>query len=262
MAPARSSMAAARRRDHALRSPLYHQVYVALRHWIGDGTYPPGSRIPTEPELCRAFGVSRITVRRAVAELVRQGALARRQGSGTFVRTPGQPPPDAASELSRRVAGLGASTGLRDLAVEWVEADPATREALALPAGGRVQRSTRVRTRGGQPIGYVTVWLPEAVGRRVDPAALRRSTALEALEAAGFRPAEVEERIGVTLAGVEAAARLRIAVGEPLLRVARVVRNEAGRPIERVLALWRADAYEHAVTARRNPPACGRWLAE
>jgi GntR family transcriptional regulator len=255
---------ATRSRDPALPAPLYHRVYVALRGWIADGSYAPAARIPTEPELCRAFRVSRITVRRAIDLLVREGLLARRQGSGTFVLAQGAAaaPRGEARALARRVASLGASTGLRDLEVAWVPADAETREALELEGPARVHRSTRLRTRGGEPIGHVTVWLPEHVGRRLGPSDLRRSTVLEALERAGFAPAAVDERVGAELAGLEAASRLEVAAGAPLLRVSRVVRDAGGRPIERVLALWRADAYEHRVLARRDRIDGRTWLAD
>ena len=125
-----------------------------------------------------------------------------------------------------------------------------------------MHRSTRIRTRAGEPIGHVTVWLPEHVGRDLSRADLRRSTVLEAMERAGHRAAGVEERIGAELAGLEAAARLGIAAGVPLVRVSRLVRDAAGRPIERVLALWRADAYEHAIAVRQGRVEGRAWLVE
>lgn len=252
------------RRPSGPRAPLYHGVYVALRGWIADGTYPPGARIPTEPELCRAFRVSRITIRRAIDELVREGTLRRRQGSGTFVRegSGAGRATGAARDVARRVAGLGASTGIRELRVEWVAADAATRAALELEAPARVHRSTRLRTREGERIGHVSVWLPEHVGLAVSRADLRRMTVLEAIERAGHRAASVDERIGAELADVEAAARLGVPAGAPLVRVSRVLRDERGRPIERVLALWRADAYEHRVAATLDRVEPRGWLTE
>lgn len=253
-----------RRGGGGVQLPLYHQVYVALHGWIVDGAYPPGARLPTEPELCRAFRVSRITVRRAIGELVRQGALVRRQGSGTYVAAAAESGAGSTDvrEVARRVAGLGASTGIRDLEVRWVAADADTCAALEIASPARVHRSTRIRTRAGEPIGHVTVWLPEHVGRSLSRTDLRRSTVLEALERAGHHAAAVEERIGAELASLDAAARLGIAAGVPLLRVSRVTRGTCGRPIERVLALWRADAYEHAIAVRQGRIDGRAWLAE
>ena len=65
--------------------PLYEQLRVALRERLDSGVLDPGERLPSEAELCRKYGVSRITVRRAVDELVEEGILERRQGKGTFV---------------------------------------------------------------------------------------------------------------------------------------------------------------------------------
>jgi GntR family transcriptional regulator len=68
--------------------PLYAQIASELRARMVAGTYPPGARLPSEHELAAEFGVGRPTVRQATELLVRDGALARRQGSGTYVNVP------------------------------------------------------------------------------------------------------------------------------------------------------------------------------
>ena len=68
--------------------PKYRQVYAALRRDILSGRWKRGDRLPSEAELVRTFGASRITVGRAVRELQAQGLVERRAGSGTYVRTP------------------------------------------------------------------------------------------------------------------------------------------------------------------------------
>src|SRR5205823_5738841 len=65
--------------------PLYQQIQHLLRHRIVKGEYPAGSKIPSETELCRALGVSRVTVRQALRELVRDDMLVKAHGKGTFV---------------------------------------------------------------------------------------------------------------------------------------------------------------------------------
>lgn len=64
--------------------PLYRQVSGTLRQRLDDGSYPPGQQLPTEPALAAELGVHRLTVRRAVEELSREGLLLARQGVGTF----------------------------------------------------------------------------------------------------------------------------------------------------------------------------------
>ena len=252
--PAASGRIAARPVSAQLRSPRYHQVYVALRGWIADGTYTPGSRLPTEPVLCTAFNVSRITVRRAIDDLVAEGLVVRRQGSGTFVEE--RIDPQAVSldlrEMSLRVANLGRTTEVADLRIEWVRPDRVTQQALELDATARVHKSVRVRTRDGERLGIVTAWVREDVGRRLRLPELRQRTVLELIERAGVEVESAEQSIGATLAGIDAARALGVQVGMPLLRIERVVKGAGGRPVERVEALWRADAYQYRMHLTRS----------
>ncbi|AIH04646.1 MULTISPECIES: GntR family transcriptional regulator [Thermodesulfobacterium] len=85
---------------------LYLQIFEILKRKIEGGEWKPGSKIPTEEQLCKMFNVSRVTVRNAVLELVRHGYLIRKQGKGTFVRK------------NLVLEGLTMSTFLKTL---WVE---------------------------------------------------------------------------------------------------------------------------------------------
>jgi GntR family transcriptional regulator len=76
--------------NHQSPIPLYHQLASILVEAIHSGDHPPGSRIPSEPQLAKAYGIGRPTVRQAIDLLVRRGLLSRRRGSGTYVRWPGQ----------------------------------------------------------------------------------------------------------------------------------------------------------------------------
>ena len=73
--------------------PLYHQVQHLIRYRVSKGEYVPGAQIPSENELCRELDVSRVTVREALRELVREHLLIKVQGKGTFVA------PQAANQL-------------------------------------------------------------------------------------------------------------------------------------------------------------------
>ena len=248
-----------------LRTPRYHQVYVALRGWLNDGRFPPGAQIPTEPQLCQAFGVSRITIRRAIADLVDERLLVRKQGSGTFVPEHADAAPAAIdlSEMTLRVANLGRTTRVADLEIQWVIADRATREALELPAGARVHKSSRVRTRDRERLGLVTVWLREDVGKALSDSHLRRNTVLELIERAGVTVGSADQAIGASLAGVESARALSVTVGVPLVRIERVVRDADGRPVERVEALWRADRYQYRMQLTRGQRGgMSGWIAD
>jgi GntR family transcriptional regulator len=231
----------------AIASPRYHQVYVTLRTWVLDGTYKPGDQIPTEPQLCEMFEVSRITVRKAIDHLAREGWLLRQQGRGTFVQLSAAKTSAAADlELVRdRVAGIAAATEVANLRVTECYPDEETSAALAILEGERVQRATHVRTLKGVPLGLITTFVPLDVARRVKSAEMARQPMFELLATAGIQIARADQYIGATLAGVEVATALEIEVGAPMLRLTRIVFDFGGRAVERVVALYRADAYQY-----------------
>jgi GntR family transcriptional regulator len=252
----KSSKPVARRPGAGVRdiaSPRYHQVYVTLRTWVRDGTYRAGDQIPTEPELCRIFAVSRITVRKAIEDLAREGWLVRRQGKGTFVQLSSARP--AASldlnEARSQVADLAAATEVRDLVVAEIEPDEETRAALDLPPGTRVQQAIHVRLLRGVPLGLIRTFVPLEIAARVSEAEMARLPMFELLARVGVEVGEADQLIGATLAGVEAARALDVEVGAPLLRVSRVVFDTRRRPVERVIALYRADAYQYRMRLGR-----------
>src|SRR5690606_26146540 len=74
----------------ARRLPLYQQIYQQLLEDIRTGKYPPGSQLPTEKELAEAYGVSRITSKRALTELAEAGFIERIRGRGSFVHAQGK----------------------------------------------------------------------------------------------------------------------------------------------------------------------------
>jgi GntR family transcriptional regulator len=217
----------------AIASPRYHQVYVSLRAWVQDGTYKPGDQIPTEPQLCKMFGVSRITVRKAIDSLSQEGWLVRQQGRGTFVRM------SASRGTSLDI------TEVKDLQVAEIEPDGETRAALNLMDDERVQRATHVRMLKRVPIGLITTFVPLDVARRVTLAEMAEQPMFELLGKVGIRVSRADQFIGATLAGVEAARALTVEVGAPLLRLTRIVFDVNNRPVERVVALYRADAYQY-----------------
>lgn len=241
----------------SIRSPRYHQVYVTLRTWVRDGTYRAGDQIPTEPELCRMFDVSRITVRKAIEELAREGWLLRQQGKGTFVQLSSARA--AASmdlnEVRNQVAGFAAATEVLDFTCSEIEPDEETRAALQLPAGSFVQRSSHVRQFRGVRLGLITTFVPLDVAARIGSKELAQLSMFELLGQAGVEVGEADQFIGATLADVEPAGALGVVLGAPLLRLTRIVFDTAGRPVERVIALYRADAYQYHMRLKRPDAA-------
>lgn len=134
--------------------PLYQQLKNILKGQILSGVLKPGDRIPPEADLCRTYGVSRITVRQAIKSLVEEGFLYRKQGKGTFVT-----PPKLRRRLpklysfSEDMMELGLQPSSRVLEQTVIEADEELIELLRLPPSNRrVNKLVRVRIANNEPI--------------------------------------------------------------------------------------------------------------
>lgn len=245
-------------------SPRYYQVYVTLREWVRDGVYASGAQIPTEAQLCQTFGVSRITVRKAIENLVDEGWLVRRQGKGTFVEMSaahGAVSLDL-NEVLSHVEHLGKATRVRAHEVSEVDPDDETRAALGLARDERVQKAVHVRELRGQALGRITTYVPLDIAARLGARRSAATPMLALLEKQGIEVASAEQHIGATLANLEVARALDVPAGAPLLRITRVVFDGSGRAVERVIALYRADAYHYRMQLSRSKSRRPRWLTE
>jgi GntR family transcriptional regulator len=150
------------------KGPLYLQVERRIEDLLLQGRYKAGDRIPPEAELVGSLGVSRVTVRAALARLVERGLLERRQGSGTFLV---QPPKGARlqSGLERletytvHAERLGLKLDSEDLDVEDVGARPEEAVALEVPEGSPLVRVSRVLFIEGNPAAWMVDVVPESV---------------------------------------------------------------------------------------------------
>lgn len=214
---------------------LHRQVYLVLRDRLLGGGFAPREQLPPEPQLCEQFGVSRITLRRAVADLVADGLLQRVQGRGTYVTERVQERRGGGAGYEEDVRDLSAATTLKVLefanlpAPQWVAA------RLAIPSGEMVQRSVRLRLRHGVPVVLLTAWVPRRWSQTMTRADLGRRSLNELLADRGVRFGRVLQEIGAGLADPLQAQRLDVAVGAALLMVDRLVHDHQGGPVEYVV---------------------------
>lgn len=149
--------------DRQAKVPLYHQITQNFRELIGGGQLQPGETVPSEWELSALYGVSRLTVRRALDELVRDGLLNRRHGVGTFVANPTEAQ-IFPSELSftKNMQRIGRTPSSRMVSLQVVAATPAVAQYLELQAGAPVFELVRVRLVDGEPLMLETTYLSQA----------------------------------------------------------------------------------------------------
>jgi len=244
--------------DDSLAIPLYHQVYLILKDGIRSGAYPNGSALPIEPTLCEEFGVSRITVKRAMKELVTDGLVVRQRGKGTFVADSAElPSRNALDDLLQSVQAIGEATEVQHLASDVLTPPKDVAKKLGLEAGAQVLRSNQLRLSDGDPLAVIIAYVPEAIANRLIPDT-ENLPMLVRLNTAGIDVARAEQEVTATLAEPGIAAPLGIEVGSPLLKLTRLVFDDSDQPIEWLTSFYRGDRYamktslDHEVVGRHS----------
>ncbi len=242
--------------------PLYHQIQHLLRHRINNGQYRPGTQIPSEHELAAELGVSRVTLREALRELVRESLLIKIQGKGTFVSS--NPPKRLApvrytgflEELQERVRKLRVA----DVEIGQVPATPDIRKALQLAdATSEVTIIRRLRLVDDQPFSFTQNYLPTEIGMRIRQKDLYSMPLLKILQEDLKIPiVKARETIEAAPADPDAARRLGVPVLYPVLHMTRVMYTTGDRPFELVDIFYRADKYHYSVNLTRVKRQ-GRW---
>ncbi|HWI61248.1 MAG TPA: GntR family transcriptional regulator [Symbiobacteriaceae bacterium] len=236
--------------------PLYHQLKLALRQAIESGAFPVGEAIPPERELIERYGVSRITVRQALADLEAEGYLLRRHGKGTYVapRTPGAIA-ESLSELTGHLEelqrqGLDPQVEVLTLATRTLSHEVA--ESLRREPGAEGWYLFRLVRVAGAPLMLSEVWLPLDLGISLTPSDLERRGMAQILTESGAPPLRGHQRIGAQAATAEEARLLEVQPGEAVLRVTRIITGVGDRPLVWFRTLYRADRYEYEVELKRR----------
>ncbi len=235
--------------------PLYHQVYLVLRQRLLDRTYPADRPLPGEIDLAKTFQVSRITVRRALQELAREGLIVRHPGRGTFPAEGVERQATISGNLTGLLENLilmGLKTQVKVLALDYVAPPVPAAGAFAPDGVVEVQRVVRVRSNEGIPFSQLTTYVPAEIGRTFTAEDLAAQPLLGLLERAGVRVASAEQTISAVAADTAVAAALQVAPGTALIKILRLVRDENDRLVEWLEALYRPDRYSYRMNLQRS----------
>ena len=140
--------------DRQAFEPAYVQLVNILKEQIAKGVYLPGSRLPSESELCKRYQVSPMTVRRSINLLLDQGIVSTIQGSGTYVKAPDLSRVTFSLEEFHNIFKDKERTKVKILEVLIIKADETTANRLAIRVGERMILIRRVLIRDGDPIIY------------------------------------------------------------------------------------------------------------
>jgi GntR family transcriptional regulator len=231
-------------------------VHGQIEDWLADaiatGRLAPGDRLPTEQDLAAWLGVSRMTLRHALAELAQRGLVIRAVGrsGGTFVAEPKvEQDLTVLAGFSEQLRRHGLVAGARVLAATEIKASPAASAALEINVGAPVYEVRRLRLAGGQPILieyslFPAERCPGLLNYRLD------GSIYELLEEKyGQRPHRAKESLEPVLAGVREAEALGVTEGAPLMLVERTAYARSGLPLEFARDLFRGDRTKVVVWA-------------
>jgi GntR family transcriptional regulator len=207
-----------------MRTIRYQEIAHTLRQRVhSEG---PGHVLPSESDLSAEFGVSRVTVRRALETLRDEGLLESRQGFGWFV---------AAVPLQQRLGRLDTiESQLEERGVHPVRQilefafEPAPAHVRAVLGCDQVLRVKRLNLADGAPFAVVTVWCPAERGERFSRRDVERNPFYELL---GIELRGATQTIGAAAVSDGDAALLRVPVGSPVLRCERLTTTVSGEPI-------------------------------
>lgn len=227
--------------------PLYERVRQAIASSIGDGTYAPGDRLPSEARLAEELGVNRLTVRRAIEELARAGVVESRQGSGTYVSAPiVRLPLSQRLSTDSLVAGITAQIAEHGYTYEDVllratrVSTPRLNASLELPPGPlwRVDNALMVN-------GSAWMWSSSWFARElIDDPARDWSTVsglYGQLNAVIGEPRPLWRAISADAATMDDAEILGVRPGSPVLVRDGLTADAAGDPVLRVCRRARMD---------------------
>lgn len=230
--------------------PRYVQLRQRLESGIESGVLAPNSSLPPEREIAEITELSRVTVRKAIQELVREGLIEQRQGSGSFIREPLSRMEQSLSHLTSFSEDM-AQRGL-DTTSRWLErgvflATPTEIRGLDLDDGAEVARIYRLREAGGRPMALERASLP----LDILPNPLDVTTSLyEVLNARGLRPVRAMQKISAINLEAREAELLGVAEGAAGLSIERTSYLASGRVAELTRSLYRGDAYDFVAELR------------
>ncbi len=224
--------------------PLYVKLKQSIEDAIRSGKLRHGDALPAERDMADEGGISRVTVRKAIDDLVKDGLLVRRHGSGTFVVKPVarmQQPLTQLTSFTEDMRRRGMVAGSI-----WIDRGlffptPEETMMLGLAGGARVARISRLRLANDMPIALEDTSLPDDI--LDDPARVEDSLYL-ALAARGIRPVRANQRISACILADRETQLLGVPPGSAALSVQRIAYLETGRVMEVSRALYRSDAYD------------------
>ena len=232
-------------------SYLFVQVAETLRARIHKGQYPAGGYLPPVKDLEKEFGVSNITIRKALRILAADGLIVGKQGKGTQVAD--SPEPNVSIRISGNfrdwvdsVTGGEVPHKVHVLSIDHIEAPPEVAVILGLGRERIVWNLRRIRSVGGKPLSFFKSYARPALCQGVTREALSERSFIEVFQtASGLRLARIEQRVQAVAADMDLSALIETSFGAPLFCVDNVYYSSEEVPVAVTQIYFRGDIYTY-----------------
>lgn len=233
--------------------PRYVRLRQRIEDGIAQGILSANQPLPAEREIASLTGLSRVTVRKAMQDLVDRGIIVQRQGSGSFIA-------DNSPRVEQSLSRLTSFT--EDMSRRGIQSEskwlgrgifmPSPEESVTLALGSdeSVARIARLRMAENRPMAIERASLPTDI--LPDPLQVTKSL-YEVLETTGNRPVRAIQKISAIGLGAEDASLLGAEIGAPALRIERTSYLPSGRVVEFTRSIYRGDAYDFVAELRLAP---------
>lgn len=234
--------------------PRYHQLKEILREHIRSGEWKPGDLIPSERELSESYGISRMTARQAITDLVNEGVFYREQGKGTFVSQ------NRITQQLLRLTGFtedirarGQRPSTRVLSASMSPADEIAAERLRVAPGFPVFCLRRLRLADDEPLAIEVSLLNFKGCEKLAEEDLEHNSLYQLLETTyGLPLMEAEQEIEAGLASEEEASALHLPPNSPVLYTRRTTYTDRNRPIEYAKSVYCGAKYTFYTHLKRE----------
>lgn len=235
--------------------PHYVRIRESLRELIGSGTLIRGQKLPSEDELASQYGVSRMTVRQGIADLIEDGLLYRRHGVGTFVAYPHvERDHSRLTNFFESSNSKGIQAKACILSLDVLPAKHKIAKSLDLPEGELIIRIKTLRYADEIPVTVHDAYIPHKIFSSLltdNLDSLEVGHLWSIFENYGYRVKQAVQKLEAREADEEIAGLMGIEEGAPILYKERTVYAEDGTPVEFTYCYNRGDRYSLTVTLYR-----------
>ncbi|HEV3361493.1 MAG TPA: GntR family transcriptional regulator [Pseudonocardiaceae bacterium] len=233
--------------------PLWLRAAETIREQVSEGALRPGSRLPPERDLCRRLDISRVTLRRALLQLVDEGVLRPSHGRGWYVASDERKDwPNSLESFSETAARMGLVATSVVLRADTAMATLDEAETLGVAPGALLFHLERVRMLDEVPIAIDRSIVPADLAPGLVDVDFRTESLYTVLGAAGLVLANAETTIEAREADAVIAEHLRVAVGKPILVMHQTVLNPADKPLFASMISYVGDRYRLRTSFARS----------